>query len=151
MFCGIFLRFRTTVEKRTFYASSMSTRVNGGIAVAGSHFTSVCARWSRRRRALCVSSTTADASRRVSSGERENPPKRRGVVGDVAARNALKVLQSGSAACKDPAALGILLALNFCWLSVGWCRFPESVLAHAQKSMSLLLCVASQCLSRCGR
>ncbi|RNC52132.1 hypothetical protein TcCL_ESM10679, partial [Trypanosoma cruzi] len=74
-----------------------------------------------------------------------------GVVGDVAARNALKALRSGSAACKDPAALGILLAFNFCWLSVGWCCLPEGVLARAQPSMTLLLCVASQCLGRCGR
>ncbi|RNC52111.1 hypothetical protein TcCL_ESM10699 [Trypanosoma cruzi] len=101
--------------------------------------------------ALCVSSTTAEASRRFSSGERENPPTRKGVVGDVAARNALKALRSGSAACKDPAALGILLAFNFCWLSVGWRCLPEGVLARAQPSMTLLLCVASQCLGRCGR
>ncbi|RNC40577.1 hypothetical protein TcCL_NonESM09935 [Trypanosoma cruzi] len=39
----IFLRFRTAVEKRTFHASFTSTRVNGGIAVVGSHFTRVCA------------------------------------------------------------------------------------------------------------
>ncbi|RNE99450.1 hypothetical protein TcG_11950 [Trypanosoma cruzi] len=94
--------------------------------------------------ALRVSSTTAEASRCFSSGERENPPTRRGVVGDVAARKALKALQLRCAACKDPAALGILLAFNFCCLSVGWCRLPESVLAHAQPSMSLLLYVASQ-------
>ncbi|RNC56462.1 hypothetical protein TcCL_ESM05973 [Trypanosoma cruzi] len=72
-----------------------------------------------------------------------------GVVGDFAARNGLKALQSGSADCKDPAALGILLAFNFFCLSVGWCRLPESVLARAQPSMSLLLCAAPQCLSRC--
>ncbi|KAF8283349.1 hypothetical protein TcYC6_0028870 [Trypanosoma cruzi] len=36
------------------------------------------------------------------------------VVGDIAARNALKALQLGNAASKDPAALGILLAPNFC-------------------------------------
>ncbi|RNC44567.1 hypothetical protein TcCL_NonESM05673, partial [Trypanosoma cruzi] len=37
-----------------------------------------------------------------------------GVVGDVAARIALKALQLRCAPCKDPAALGILLALTFC-------------------------------------
>ncbi|RNE95797.1 hypothetical protein TcG_13245 [Trypanosoma cruzi] len=42
--CGFFLRFRNTVRKRTFHASSTSTRVNGGIAVVGSHFTRVCTR-----------------------------------------------------------------------------------------------------------
>ncbi|RNC45491.1 hypothetical protein TcCL_NonESM04739 [Trypanosoma cruzi] len=99
--------------------------------------------------ALCVSSTTAEASRRFSSGKRENPPTRRGVVGDVAARNALKVLQLRCGACKDPAALGILLAFNFSSLSVGRCRLPEGVLARAQPSISLLLCVASHFLGRC--
>ncbi|RNC39881.1 hypothetical protein TcCL_NonESM10711 [Trypanosoma cruzi] len=73
------------------------------------------------------------------------------VLGDVAARNALMVLQPGSAACNDPAALGVLLAPNFCWLSVGWCRLLEGVLAHAQPSVSPFLCAASQCLGRCGR
>ncbi|RNC33036.1 hypothetical protein TcCL_Unassigned04307 [Trypanosoma cruzi] len=94
--------------------------------------------------ALCVSSTTAEASRFFSSGELENPPTRRWGGGDVAARNALKVVQPGSAACNDPAALGILLALTFYCLSVGWCRLPEGVLARAQPSVSPLLCVASQ-------
>ncbi|RNC38134.1 hypothetical protein TcCL_NonESM12652 [Trypanosoma cruzi] len=101
--------------------------------------------------ALCVSSTTADVSRRVSSGERENPPTRRVGCEGVAARNALKVLQLRCAACNDPAALGILLAFNFCWLSVGWCRLPEGILARTQPSTSLLLCVASHFLVRCGR
>ncbi|RNC34522.1 hypothetical protein TcCL_Unassigned02680 [Trypanosoma cruzi] len=101
--------------------------------------------------ALCVSSTTAEASRFFSSSELENPPTRRAGGGDVAARNALMVLQPGSAACNDPAALGVLLAPNFCWLSVGWCRLLEGVLAHAQPSVSPFLCAASQCLGRCGR
>ncbi|RNC52737.1 hypothetical protein TcCL_ESM10001 [Trypanosoma cruzi] len=99
--------------------------------------------------ALCVSSSPAGASRRFCSGERENPPTRRGSGGDVAARNALKALRSGSAACKDPAVLGIFIALTFCCLSVGWCCLPEGVLARAQTSVSLLLPGASQCLSRC--
>ncbi|RNC35216.1 hypothetical protein TcCL_Unassigned01920 [Trypanosoma cruzi] len=33
MSCGVFLRFRTTVERRTFHASSTSRRVDGGITV----------------------------------------------------------------------------------------------------------------------
>ncbi|RNC39287.1 hypothetical protein TcCL_NonESM11381, partial [Trypanosoma cruzi] len=82
--------------------------------------------------ALCVSSIPAGASRCFCSGERENPPTRRAGCGDVAARNALiEALQWGSAACKDPAALGIFLAPTFCCLSVGWCRLPGGVLARA--------------------
>ncbi|RNC52196.1 hypothetical protein TcCL_ESM10609 [Trypanosoma cruzi] len=146
MSCGIFLRFRTTVEKRTFHASFTSTRVNGGIALheclrplIASTVRSVCPRPLPKHPAVFL----------PVNGKIHRHAE--GVVGDIAARNALKALQSGSAACKDPAALGILLAFNFCCLSVGWCRLPEGVLARAQTSIFLLLCAASECLGRCGR
>ncbi|KAF8296292.1 hypothetical protein TcYC6_0087220 [Trypanosoma cruzi] len=62
-----------------------------------------------------------------------------GVAEDVAARNALKALRSGSAACKDPAALGILLALTFCCLLVGAvCR---RVYWPVRKRQCLCFCV----------
>ncbi|RNC45020.1 hypothetical protein TcCL_NonESM05251 [Trypanosoma cruzi] len=70
--------------------------------------------------ALCVSSTTAEASRRFSSGERENPPTRRGGCGGCCSEERLKgssvtvrCLQ-GSRSTWDFARTYFLLSV--CWL-----------------------------------